>query len=224
MRLFVLLVIFAGIQLVTGHFTGIKGKTCTKDKECNSISYCWKPEFGFTSSIKRIQRCKSKCGLHGGTYNYCYISKNNWDICTPSQETGDPHCFPKTDHLLWIGCIIAVFIGIFIFCCRKRYNIPRAEVNLGVFKVDIEKRNQDNENSPNAEDQKILSSIECVVKDAVDLQQEVDVNYNTSVFQTLGQTTPSIESDAYNENPQNIVADNQNSLSFINRQMAFVQL
>ena len=186
MRLFILFVILAGIQLVTGHFTGIKGKTCTKDKECNSISYCWKPEFGFTSSIKKIQRCKSMCGMHGGNYNYCYVSKNkwDWDYCTPSQDTGqDPHCFPKTGHLLWIGCIIAVFIAICIFYCRKKYHIPRAEVNLGFVKVDVEKIN---EHPPNimAADQNCPDSIE-----------QVEVESNTSGSQILCQTTPSTQSD-----------------------------
>ena len=205
MRLFILLVILAGIQLVPAHLviakpkdkmedrsasgfiTGIIGKTCTKNKECNSISYCWKPEFGFTSSIDRIQRCKSKCGLHGGTYNYCYVSRKNgifcleknWDICTPSQETGDPHCFPKTDHLLWIGGIIAVFIGICfgicIFYCRKRYKITRANVKLlGVVDLDIEKRNQDNETPPNdmAANQNSPSSMECDAEGAINLEHE----------------------------------------------------
>ena len=204
MRLFILLVILAGIQLVTGHFTGIKGKTCTKDKECNSISYCWKPELGFTSSIKKIQRCKSMCGMHGGNYNYCYVSKNEWDYCTPSQDTGqDPHCFPKTYHLLWIGCIIAVFIAICIFYCRKKYHIPRAEVNLGLVKVDVEKID---ENPPNImiADQNIPYS-----------NEEVEVESNNSGSQILCQTTPSTQSDTYNENPSNILAANQNNSSSI---------
>ena len=196
MRFFILLVILDGIQLVTGHFTGIKGKTCTKDKECNSISYCWKPEFGFTSSIKKIQRCKSMCGMHGGNYNYCYVSKNEWDYCIPSQDTGqDPHCFPKTYHLLWIGCIIAVFIAICIFYCHKKcqkmpknakkYHISRAEVNLGFVKVDVEKVD---ENPPNimATDQDSPYSIE--------------------------QVEPT-QSDTYNEKPSNISAANQNNSS-----------
>ena len=43
------------------------------------MSYCWKPEFGFTdgSTIKKIQRCKSMCAMHGENYTYCYVSKKN---------------------------------------------------------------------------------------------------------------------------------------------------
>ena len=212
MRLFILLVILAGIQLITGHFTGIKGKTCTKDKECNSISYCWKPEFGFTSTIKKIQRCKSLCiphtSIHGGNYNYCYVSKNEWDYCTPSQDTGqDPHCFPKTYHLLWICCIIAVFIAICIFYCRKKYakkyQIPRAEVNLGFVKVDVEKI-EENPTNIMVADQNSPYSIE-----------QVEVGSDTSGSQILCQRTSSTQSDTYNENPSNISAADQNNFSRI---------
>ena len=67
--------------------------------------------------------------MHGETYNYCYVSKKRWDYCTPSKDPGqDPHCILKTYHLLWIGCIIAVFIAICIFYCRKKYQIQSAEV------------------------------------------------------------------------------------------------
>ena len=204
MRLFILLVILAGIQLVTGQFTEIIGKTCTKDKQCNSISYCWKPEFGFTdgSTIKKIQRCKSMCAMHGENYNYCYVSKKRWDYCTPSKDAGqDPHCFLKTYHLLWIGCIIAVFIAICIFYCRKRYQIQSAEVNLGFVKVDVEKRDETPSNIM-ASNQNNSCSIE-----------QAEVESNTSGSQILCQTTSSTQSDTYNENPSNILAANQNNSS-----------
>ena len=210
MRLFILLVILAGIQLVTGQFTEIIGKTCTKDKQCNSISYCWKPEFGFTdgSTIKKIQRCKSMCAMHGENYNYCYVSKKRWDYCTPSKDAGqDPHCILKTYHLLWIGCIIAVFIAICIFYCRKKYQIQSAEVNLGFVKVDVEKIDENPPNNMAAdqnEDQNSPYSIE-----------QVEVESNTSGSQILCQTTPLTQSVTYNENPANILAANQNNSSSI---------
>ena len=140
--------------------------------------------------------------MHGENYNYCYVSKKRWDYCTPSKDAGqDPHCVLKTYHLLWIGCIIAVFIAICIFYWRKKYQIQSAEVNLGFVKVDVEKRDE-NPSNIMASNQNNSCSIE-----------QAEVESNTSGSQILCQTTSSTQSDTYNENPSNILAANQKKIS-----------
>ena len=47
------------------------------------------------------------------------------------------------------------------------------------------------------------------------IDQEVEIESNNSGSQILCQTTPSTQSDTYNENPSNILAANQNNSSSI---------